>query len=112
MFQKYQKFKQAKKKKFKLIQLIKESFSLKDNDKILNSNFCQAQGFPDPNYNLCRAHIKISYFLNGKINNASIIKNQGFIILSNKTMLKQLRVSSQWFIDVTLKVVQKVFNKY
>jgi len=108
MLKKYQKLK--KKDICKLIQLIRRDLFPKDNDKILYAYFCQAQDSPGPNYNLFRAHIKIPYFLNGKITNASI-KNQEFIILANKTMLKQLSVSSQWFIDATFKVAPKGFQQ-
>ena len=107
MLKKYQRFK--KKDVNKLIQQIRGEIFPKDSEKILNAYYCQATDTSDPNYNLFRAHIKLPYFTTDTTNVS--IKNQEFIILANKTMLKQLSLSSQWFIDGTFKVAPKGYTQ-
>jgi len=102
MIAKGQKFK--KYEIIKTIQEIRNELFPRDDEVVFSQAFCIAEDSSDPIYNLFQMQGKIPD--TGKKKKNSPI-SQKFVILANKTMLKQLSISPQWFIDATFKVAPK-----
>ena len=102
MIMKGQKFK--KYQIVKTIQEVRSELFPRDDEVVFSQAFCCAEDSTDPIYNLYQMQGKVPY-IGKKKKNAPV--SQKFVILANKTMLKQLSISSQWFLDATFKVAPK-----
>jgi len=92
----------------KIIQEVRNEIFPRDEEKVFTTHYCQASDTQDQGLNLFRGHIKISFLSSVTM---KISPPQEAIILTNKTMLKQMASSFQWFLDATFKVAPRGFQQ-